>query len=118
MYSDPQSVTVSGSAKSLNRLNSTPQGSTWSTADRAYKASISHTYGRRDRHTIRLQSDSLVANPLVSGQNINQSMSVYLTVDVPPGYDAATAKAVVDGFLANLSASTGANITKLIGGES
>jgi hypothetical protein len=118
MFSDPQSVTVSGSAKTLNRLNSTPNGSEFSTADRAYKASITHTYGRRHRHTLRLQSDTLVANPLVSGQNINQSMSVYLTVDVPPGYDTATAKAVVDGLIANLSASTGANITKLVGGES
>lgn len=118
MYSDPQSVTISGSAKTLNRLNSTPQGSGWSTADRAHKMSIAHTYGRRDRHTVRFQFDSLVANPLVSGQNVNQSMSVYLTADVPPGYDTATAKAVIDGFLANMTASTGANITKLLGGES
>jgi hypothetical protein len=45
-------------------------------------------------------------------------MSGALTVDVPPGYDTATAKAVVDSLLANLSATSGANITKLIGGES
>jgi hypothetical protein len=45
-------------------------------------------------------------------------MSVYLVVDTPNGYDTATAKAVADGFIANLSASTGANLTKLIGGES
>lgn len=117
MFSDPQSVTVSGSAKTLNRTSSTDNGSKYATAARDYLLGITHQYGRRTRHTVRLQSDSLVANPLVSGQNVNQSMSVYLTVDVPPGYDTATAKAVVDGFLANLTASTGANITKLIGGE-
>lgn len=118
MFSDPQSVTVSGAAKVLNKLNSTPSGAEYATSDRAYKWNVSHTYGRRHRHTLRHQFDSLVANPLVSGQNINQSMSIYITVDVPPGYDTATAKANVDGLLANLSATSGANITKLVGGES
>ena len=117
MFSDPQAVTISGSAKSLNRTSSTESGGKFSTPARDYLMSVAHQYGRRYRHTVRLQSDSLVANPLVSGQNVNQSMTVSLTVDTPPGYDTATAKAVVDGFLANLSASTGANITKLIGGE-
>lgn len=118
MYSDPQSVTVSGNAKSLARTGSTENGGKFATSDRAYLMTIAHQYGKRTRHTIRLQSDSLVANPLVSGQNVNQSMSTYLVVDTPAGYDTATAKAVVDGFLANLTASTGANITKLLGGES
>ena len=118
MFTEPQTVTISGSAKTLNRLNSTPAGAVYGTADRAYKMDVLHSYGRRHRHTVRLQADTLVANPLVSGQNISQSISVILSVDVPPGYDTATAKAIVDGLLANLSASTGANITKLIGGES
>lgn len=118
MYSDPQTVTVSGSAKTLNRTGSTASGGEFSTADRAYQMSVAHTYGRRTRHVIRLKSDTLVANPLVAGQNISQSMTVGLTVDVPVGYDTATAKAVVDALIANLSATSGANITKLIGGES
>lgn len=118
MYTDPQSITISGNAKTLARTSSTDNGGKFATADRAHQMSVSHSYGKRTRHTIRLQVDSLVANPLVSGQNVNQSMSTYLVVDVPNGYDTATAKAVVDGFLANLSASTGANITKLVGGES
>lgn len=118
MYSDPQTVTVSGSAKTLNRTGSTATGGEFATSDRAYQLSVGHTYGRRTRHVIKLKADSLVANPLVSGQNINQSMTVAVTVDVPTGYDVASAKAVVDALLANLSAATGANITKLLGGES
>jgi hypothetical protein len=117
MFSDPQAVTVSGSAKSLNRTGSTENGGKFATADRSYQMLVSHAYGKRTRHTIRLQFDSLIANPLVSGQNVQNSISTYLVVDTPNGYDTATAKAVVDGFLANLTASTGANITKLIGGE-
>lgn len=117
MFADPQTVTVSGVGKTLNRTASTETGGSFATSDRAYKLKVLHSYGRRERHTFRLQFDSLVANPLVSGQNINQSMTVSVTVDVPPGYDTAAAKAVVDGVLANLTASTGANVTKLIGGE-
>ena len=118
MYAEPQSVTISGSAKSLNRTSSVLDGSKWATTDRGHQMSLTHTYGRRHRHSLRFQLDSLTANPLVSGQNINQSMTLFITVDVPPGYDTAAAKAVVDGVLANLSATSGANITKLIGGES
>lgn len=118
MYTDPQSVTISGSAKTLNRTGSTEFGGKFASSDRAYQMTVAHQYGRRVRHQIKLQADSLVASPLVSGQNVNQSMSVYLVIDVPNGYDTATAKAVADGFLANLTASTGANLTKLIGGES
>lgn len=118
MYSDPQSVTVSGAAKSLARTGSTENGGKFATSDRSYQMSVSHSYGKRSRHTIRLQFDSLIANPLVAGQNVNSSISTYLVVDTPNGYDTASAKAVVDGFLANLTASTGANVTKLLGGES
>jgi len=118
LYSDPQTVTVSGSAKTLNRTGSTATGGEFATADRALQMSVAHQYGRRTRHTIRLKTDSLVANPLVSGQNINQSTTVSLTVDLPTGYDTAAAKASVDALLANLSATSGANIAKLLGGES
>jgi len=118
MYADPQSVTVSGSAKTLNRTGTSPDGAAYATADRAYRMNILHSYGRRTRHTIRFIADTLVANPLVAGQNVSQSMTVSVTVDTPIGYDTAGAKAVVDGLLANLSATSGANITKLVGGES
>ena len=118
MFTDPQSITVSGSAKTLNRTSSTENGGKFATADRSRQMSVSHSYGKRVRHTVRLQSDTLVANPLVAGQNINQSMSIYFTVDMPNGYDAASAKAEADGFLGNLTATSGANLTKLLGGES
>jgi len=118
MFSDPQSVTVSGSAKTLNRVSSNENGSKYATSDRSRQWFLTHSYGKRHRHTLKHQMDTLVASPLVTGQNITQSMSIYLTVDVPPGYDTATAKAELDGLLANLTAFTGANLTKLLGGES
>jgi hypothetical protein len=46
-------------------------------------------------------------------------MSAYMVVDVPvTGYTVAEAKQIVDGLVAYLTISTGANVTKLLGGES
>jgi hypothetical protein len=45
-------------------------------------------------------------------------MSVYLVADVPVnGYTVAEQKIVVDALVAYLTASTGARVTQLLGGE-
>jgi hypothetical protein len=118
VFSDPQSVTISGSAKSLARTSSVENGARFATSDRTHRMSVQHSYGKRQRHTIRLEVDTVTASPLITGQNVLNSASFILTADLPNGYDAATAKAALDGFLANLSATSGANLTKLLGGES
>lgn len=118
MFADPISITINAIAKSLARTGTGLDSGAFSTSDRAYRATIAHNYGRRTRRVMKLTSDSLVANPLVSGQNVNQTMSVHMVIDTPPGYDATTAKQVVDGFVAYLGASSGAAVTKLLAGES
>jgi hypothetical protein len=46
-------------------------------------------------------------------------MSAYVVFDLPPtGYTPAEAKAIWDGFAAQLAASSGALVTKVLGGES
>jgi hypothetical protein len=83
------------------------------------KLSASHQYGKRNRHVIRLDTRKVAADPLNTAQNLEYSESVYLVVDVPRvGYTVAQTKLDVDGFLAALTASSGALITKLLGGES
>lgn len=118
MYTDPMVVTISGAAKSMNRTGSTANGGSFSTADRAVRVDVAHTYGTRTRHLFKITVDTLVPNPLISGQNVQQSMSAHLVVNVPNGYDTTTSKGVVDGLLAYLTASSGVAVTKLIGGES
>jgi hypothetical protein len=45
-------------------------------------------------------------------------MSVYVVVDVPPqGYTITEQKYVVDALVAYLTASSGAKVTQLLGGE-
>jgi len=118
MFADPTTVTVSGSAKTLNRTGTDTDSGSFATSDRAYKMVVSHIYGRRTRRMIKLTFDSLVANPLITGQNLNQSASVHLVIDTPNGYDSTTAKGLADALVAYLAASSGAAVTKILGGES
>jgi hypothetical protein len=59
------------------------------------------------------------ADPLNPTTNKPYSMSVSVAVDLPPfGYSLAEAKVIVDGLVAYLTASSGARVTQLLGGES
>lgn len=117
-FADPQSVTISGSAKSMPRTSSGADSGKFSTSDRLTELRVSHSYGKRTRHLIRLDDNKIATDPLLAGQSVPVNMSCYLVVDVPlVGYDAAAQKAVVDAFTAYLTASTGAKVTQLLGGE-
>jgi hypothetical protein len=117
-FADPQSVTINSVAISLPRTSFGANSGTFTSADGLNKLSISHTYGSRTRRLIRLDNSKIAADPLLAGVNAKVSMSTYLVVDVPlVGYDVASEKLVTDGFIAYLSASSGAKMTQLLGGE-
>lgn len=119
MFSDPQSVTINSVANSLPRTASGVNQGAFTKDDGTVKMSISHTYAKRTRRMARLDFSKIAADPLISAQNIKYSMSAYLVVDVPiTGFTVAEAKQIVDALTLWLTASTGANTTKLLGGES
>jgi hypothetical protein len=116
-FADP-SVTVGGVASTLPRISSEKNAGAFSNADQTLIMSVSHSYGKRNRRTIRLQQSKVSADALVPSQNVRNSMSTYLVVDTPVnGFSVAEAKSVVDALVAYLSASTGARVTQLLGGE-
>lgn len=116
---DPQSVIVATVSQTLPRTGSGPNSGSFRTADGKYTLDVSHQYGRRQRRTIRLSDKKISADPLVPSQNVASSMSTYIVVDTPVnGYTAAEAKAVVDALVAYLTASSGARVAQLLGGES
>jgi hypothetical protein len=118
MFADPQSVTVNSVAQSLARTGSGIDTGIFSKDDGSYKLSISHAYGKRARRTIRLDAKKTSADVMDSSLNVPYSMAVYAVVDVPfVGYTIAEQKLVTDGFFAYLTASSGAKITQLLGGE-
>jgi hypothetical protein len=118
-YQDPLSITIDGTAHSLARTGFGPASGSFATGDGTVQITVSHAYGKRQRRLIKLTTSKVVSDPLVPDQNVRPSMSVHFVADTPAnGYTVAEAKKIADGFVAFLAASTGANITKLLGGES
>lgn len=122
MFADPQSVTINAVAQALPRTAVGPNGpesAQYTKDDGNVALLISHQKGKRIRRTARLDFSKIAADPLISSTSIKYSMSAYLVVDLPPtGFTVVEAKQIVDGLTAWLTASTGANVTRLLANES
>lgn len=117
-FADPQSVTVNAVATSLPRTSSGVNSGTFSSSDGAMQLSVAHAYGKRTRRTIRLNQSKIASDPLITTQNVRLSTTVSLVVDAPAvGFTNTELKQLVDGFIATLSATSGAKISQLLGGE-
>lgn len=119
MFTDPQSITVNAVANVLPRTSTNQNGAVYTKDDGNLKLTVSSAYGKRTRRTARVDHRKTAADPLFPAQNTPYSMSVYIVADVPQvGYTITEQKQIVDALSAWISASSGANITKLLGGES
>lgn len=119
MLSDPQSVTISATPHSLPRTSSGVNVGEFTKDDGTIKVRVQHTYGGRTRRLARIDFSKIAADPLISSQSVKYSMSAYVVFDLPQtGFTPAEAKAVWDGFAAQLAASSGSMVTKILGGES
>jgi hypothetical protein len=119
-FADPQSVTINSVANSLPRVSSGANTGSFAKDDGTVKMTVSHQYGKRTRRTIRIDHRKTVSDPLVPAQNTVASMSTYVVVDLPGVtgmYSITEAKQIVDALVAYLTASTGARVTQLLGGE-
>jgi hypothetical protein len=117
-FADPQSVTINAIAKTLARTSSGQDSGAFSKDDGEVKLLVNHVYGKRNRRTLRIEHQKLTTDVTDPTINTLYGMSCYLVVDVPKvGYTNAEIKQVVDGFTAYLTASSGARVTQLLGGE-
>lgn len=117
--SDPQSIKISGTTTSLPRVSTGAFASVYSSADGLIKLALSTVKGKRKRQVVRVDVSKITADPFIPTQNVEVSMSNYVVFDRPPaGYSNAEAKAVYDGFIEALQASSSVIITKLLGEES
>lgn len=115
---DPQSVTVNGGAQSLPRTSTAANASSYTKDDGTVAMAVSHNYGKRYRRTARVTSNKITTDPLLTNVNVRVSASAYVVLDVPPsGFTAAEQKELLLALATWLSASTGANAAKLVGGE-
>lgn len=117
-FADPQSVTINAIAKTLARTGSGIDTGTFTKDDGEVKLTVSHSYNKRNRRLLRLDHKKFVTDIVDPSIYTNYAMAVSLVVDVPiVGYTITEAKQVVDGFAAYLTASSGARVTQLLGGE-
>jgi hypothetical protein len=118
-FTDPLSVTISGTAISLPRVSSGDNEAEYMSGDGLTRLSASHDYGKRTRRMLRLDTAKLTSDPFRPTENVKVSMSNYIVFDVPQaGYTASEALAVYAGFKGLFTATSDAMITKLLGGES
>lgn len=116
---EPQSVTIASVANSLPRVAVQGNSSTYKSNDGNVTLTISHQYGKRNRHLVRLEHKKIAPDPLISSQNIVHGMACHLVIDTPvTGYTVPQQKEIVDALLGFLTASSSAVITKVAGGES
>lgn len=117
-FADPQTLTINAIANTLPRTSSGVSSGTFTKDDGTVRMTISHSLGKRTRHSCRVDFSKIAPNPLISAQNIMFSMSGYLVIDVPQtGFTIAEQKQIVDALTAYLTASSGARVTQLLGGE-
>jgi len=118
-FTDPSSITISGTAISLPRTSVGDDVSEYTSGDGLTQLIASHNYGKRIRRMVRIDTSKLTSDPFRPSENVKVGMSVYTVFDLPPaGYTAAEALAVFAGFNTLCTATSNANISKLLGGES
>jgi hypothetical protein len=118
-FTEPLSVTVSGTTTPLPRTSVEEDSSEYTSADGALQLIASHDYGKRTRRMVRLDSTKMSPDPFRPAENVELSMSCYMVFDLPSaGYTNAEALAVYQGFKTLISASSDALVSKLLGGES
>jgi hypothetical protein len=119
-FTDPQTVTISGTTIPLPRVSVGEGASSYLSADGLTRLSASHDYKKRTRRVLRLDTSKLAPDVFRPDENVDVSMAVYMVFDVPRrgGYSAAEQLAVYQGFKTQITASTDALVTKLLAGES
>lgn len=113
-------VTVNAIAQNLKRTAMGTNSGALMTNDGTHRVSISHQLGATNQRLIRLDRVQTVANPLSTGEFLEIPDSVWLVSRTPkPGLlTVVQQKQLIDGFIAALTASSGALITQILGGES
>lgn len=121
---DPQALTYNGSAKNLPLQGRTAEEATYGLVDSgnvAYTLKVNHQFQdksgkrkERQRAVVRLTREGLVPDPLATGQNKPESMTVTVTADWSVLHSPAEVQLLYNALLTQL---TSATFLKVAGGE-
>jgi len=118
MLADPQTITIATVAKTLPRTGGYQgnlESSVYREAAGELDLTISHQYGKRNRHLVAVNHKKTATDPLTA-QTAAVSAGVRIIFDTPPfGYSAADVKDIFAGIKTLLSDAT---VTKIVSGES
>lgn len=120
VFADPQVITIGADTYTLPRTGFGDGSGRFTFSDGGHaELRISHSKGKRNRSVVRIDMSSTIDDPLLDNVNLPISMSVQLVLDTPVyGFDATEKKDLLLGLAAFLTASSGANSSKFVGGES
>lgn len=119
MFADPQSLTIGGTAVSFPRTSSSDGKGVYtpSTLDRVLTLQSTQT-ANRARRISRLQRSKVAPDALFPAQNRPYDLTVSVLVNVPLfGFTTTEVVNEASGLLSWLTATSNANLTKLVGGE-
>lgn len=119
-FADPQSVTVDTIPVSLPRVSTSDGKSVYRKSDGIVELQVTQNLsGKRNRRSLRLTNNKVSADPFTPSVNVPSFVAVTVTIDEPKmGWTLAEKTALVVALADYLKASTNANTTKLLGGES
>lgn len=119
-FADPQTITVDGTAFACARSFTGTEMGKFVSADTSYKLEVTPRVlrtGRTQRSAAAINT-KVTADPLITTTNIRVSDTIRLVIDRPAqGYSDAEVVKQVTGFIAWLTASSNANLVKLVAGE-
>jgi len=121
MLADPQSLTINGSAISLPKIDDRPEtnvyadlsgGTTLYTTQRV----VSEKQGPRRRASASVTREKIAADVLTA---VNQRVSASVTMSFafPAGFTSTEMEQTAAGLITWLTASTNANLKKVLNGE-
>lgn len=120
-FADPISITVApASAVNLPRVSVGDDESEYRSSDGLLEVIASHSYGKRTRRMIRLNTRKIAADVFRPSENVEHSMSVYVVFDLPGKgeYSPTEALEAWKGLNTFLTAGSHAVVVKGLGGES
>lgn len=121
MFSDPQTVTINGTPYTLPRqgVQNPDRIGTFANADGTFQFDLrQNKTKRRNRREARLTIGGVVVTDPITGINSEVSTSVMVVIDEPKvGFSDTELTAYVTAVSNWLTASSNANLLKLLGGE-
>lgn len=118
MLTDPQSVTISGNARTLPRLEERPDTNVYSDRVNGVDLFVTQRVDKKGtfRPTYSLVISDIVTDP-ITGLKSRVPTSITISAAIPVGKTVADAEALYVAANAALTASTNALLRKVLGGE-